>query len=125
MDGDPLRLQQVFSNLLFNAIKFTPSGGAVKVLLQTGSNYHTVVVSDTGGGISSEFLPFVFDPYRQACQPPGARGGLGLGLMIARRIVERHHGSIKAESLGANKGSVFTVQLPRRQPAEIFSQAVT
>jgi len=113
MDGDPTRLQQVFSNLFSNAIKFTPSGGSVRVTLTSTGDCHTITVIDTGEGISAEFLPFVFDRYRQADRTAG-RGGLGLGLTIARRIVELHSGTIKAESRGKGEGAAFIVQLPRR-----------
>jgi signal transduction histidine kinase len=113
MDGDPTRLQQVFSNLFSNAIKFTPSGGNVRVTLESSGDYHTITVSDTGEGIGAEFLPFVFDRYRQADRTPG-RGGLGLGLTIARHIVELHGGTIKAESRGKGEGAAFVVQLPRK-----------
>jgi len=113
MDGDPTRLQQVFSNLLSNAIKFTPSGGNVKIELESGGNGHTITVSDTGEGISAEFLPFVFERYRQADRT-ARRGGLGLGLTIARHIVELHSGTIRVESNGKGQGATFIVQLPRR-----------
>ena len=113
MDGDPTRLQQVFSNLFSNAIKFTPSGGNVRIELESSGDCHTITVSDTGEGISAEFLPFVFDRYRQADRTAG-RGGLGLGLTIARHIVELHGGTIKAESRGKGEGAAFIVQLPRR-----------
>jgi len=119
MDGDPTRLQQVFSNLFSNAIKFTPSGGNVRVTIESSGDYHIITVSDTGEGISAAFLPFVFDRYRQADRTPG-RGGLGLGLTIARHIVELHGGTIKAESRGKGKGARFIVQLPRRA---IFQEA--
>jgi len=113
MDGDATRLQQVVSNLFSNAIKFTPSGGSVRIELESSGDFHTITVTDTGEGISAEFLPFVFDRYRQADQTAG-RGGLGLGLTIARRIVELHSGTIKAESRGKGEGAAFIVQLPRR-----------
>lgn len=113
MDGDPTRLLQVFSNLFSNAIKFTPSGGNVRVTLESSGDNHIVAVSDTGEGISAEFLPFVFDRYRQADRKAG-RDGLGLGLTIARQLVELHGGTIKAESAGKGEGSVFIVQLPSR-----------
>jgi signal transduction histidine kinase len=113
MDGDPTRLQQVFSNLLSNAIKFTPSGGSVRITLASAGDCHTITVSDTGEGISAEFRPFVFDRYRQADRT-AERGGLGLGLTIARHIVELHDGTIKAESRGKGEGATFIVQLPRR-----------
>lgn len=103
MDGDPKRLQQVFSNLFSNAIKFTPSGGNVRVTLESSGDDHAITVSDTGEGISAEFLPFVFDRYRQADRTASRRGGLGLGLTIARHIVELHGGTIKAESAGKGK----------------------
>jgi signal transduction histidine kinase len=111
-EGDGLRLQQVFSNLLSNAIKFTPDGGHINVKLETGGGYHMIIVSDTGEGISAEFLPFIFDRYRQANRQTGERGGLGLGLAIARHIIELHGGTIKADSRGIGQGAVFTVQLP-------------
>ena len=113
MDGDPARLQQVFSNLFSNAIKFTPSGGSVRVTLTSTGECQTITVTDTGEGISAEFLPFVFDRYRQADRT-ARRGGLGLGLTIARHIVELHGGTIKAESRGRGEGATFIVQLPLR-----------
>ena len=113
MDGDPTRLQQVFSNLLSNAIKFTSSGGSVRVILASTGDCHTITVTDTGEGISAEFLPFVFDRYRQADRTAG-QDGLGLGLTIARHRVELHGGTIKAESKGKGEGATFIVQLPRR-----------
>jgi signal transduction histidine kinase len=111
MDGDPNRLQQVFSNLFSNAIKFTPSGGNVTVTLESSADCHTLTVCDTGEGISADFLPFVFDRYRQADR---TATGLGLGLTIARLIVELHAGTITAESRGKGEGAGFIVQLPRR-----------
>jgi signal transduction histidine kinase len=113
MEGDPTRLLQVFLNLLSNAIKFTPSGGSVRLGLESSGDCHTTSVSDTGEGITAEFLPFVFDRYRQADRTASRRGGLGLGLTIARHIVELHGGTIKAESAGKGKGSVFIIELPR------------
>ena len=113
MDGDPTRLQQVFSNLFSNAIKFTTSGGSIRVTLTSTGDCHTITVTDTGEGISAEFLPLVFDRYRQADRT-ARRGGLGLGLTIARHIVELHGGTIKAESRGRGEGATFIVQLPRR-----------
>jgi len=113
MNADSTRLQQVFSNLLSNAIKFTPNGGDVRVTLESGDDFYTTRVSDTGEGISAEFLPFVFDRYRQAEGATAKRGGLGLGLTIARHIVELHRGTIEAESSGKGEGATFIVQLPR------------
>ncbi|HEV2863693.1 MAG TPA: HAMP domain-containing sensor histidine kinase [Pyrinomonadaceae bacterium] len=113
--GDPVRLQQALTNLLSNAIKFTPAGGVVTISLEAGGRHHTIAVSDTGEGIEPAFLPFVFDHYRQAATGGGS-GGLGLGLSIARHIVELHDGTITAHSRGPGEGAVFTVRLPR-EPA--------
>jgi signal transduction histidine kinase len=104
-------LQQALTNLLSNAIKFTPAGGVVTISLEACGRHHTITVSDTGEGIKPEFLPFVFDHYRQAERTDGT-GGLGLGLAIARHIVELHGGKITAHSRGPGEGSVFAVQLP-------------
>lgn len=114
--GDAVRLQQVMWNLLSNAVKFTPTEGQIQVQLkQTGSNL-TVSVSDTGQGISPEFLPYVFDRFRQAdSSSTRLQGGLGLGLAIARHLVELHGGTIRAESQGERKGATFTFELPQWQ----------
>jgi PAS domain S-box-containing protein len=113
--GDPDRLQQVFWNLLSNAVKFTNKGGRVKVRLERVDPYAQISVSDTGPGIQSEFLPYVFDRYQQA-GTSGARraSGLGLGLSLTRQLVEMHGGSVAAESEGEGKGATFTVKLPIR-----------
>ncbi len=111
--GDSARLQQVVWNLLSNAVKFTPSGGKVEVQLEQVDNYAQIVVSDTGKGMSAEFLPYAFDYFRQAdSSSTRTFGGLGLGLAIVRKIIEMHGGTVKAESTGENQGSKFTVQLP-------------
>jgi PAS domain S-box-containing protein len=109
--GDMERLQQVIGNLLANAIKFTPEGGTIQVQLQYFDEHVQVKVSDTGQGISAEFLPYVFDPFRQAAQT-NTMGGLGLGLAIVRYLVELHGGTIQAESPGEGQGATFTVELP-------------
>lgn len=109
--GDSLRLHQVFTNLLTNAIKFSDRGGKIKVKIETKDGYHNSVVSDTGEGISPESIPFVFDRYLQA-ERRGKPDGLGLGLTIARHIIELHGGTIEASSRGKGHGAVFTVQLP-------------
>ncbi|HEX8771952.1 MAG TPA: HAMP domain-containing sensor histidine kinase [Pyrinomonadaceae bacterium] len=111
--GDPVRLQQALTNLLSNAIKFTPEGGFITISLEPCDRYHTITISDTGEGIEPDFLPFVFDHFRQAERADGAGGGLGLGLAIARHIVEIHDGKITAHSRGPGEGAVFTVELPR------------
>ncbi|ODG97472.1 hybrid sensor histidine kinase/response regulator [Nostoc sp. KVJ20] len=111
--GDSIRLQQVVWNLLSNAVKFTPKGGKVEVRLEQADGYAQLVVSDTGKGISADFLPFVFDYFRQADSTSTRNfGGLGLGLAIVRNIIEMHGGTVKAESHGEGKGAIFTVSLP-------------
>ena len=113
LSGDPARLQQVIWNLLSNAIKFTPRGGRVEVRLQRVESYVEVSISDSGDGINKEFLPYVFDRFRQADGTTARRyGGLGLGLAIVRHLVELHGGSVQARSSGEGKGSVFSVRLP-------------
>ena len=113
VSGDANRLQQVIWNLLSNAVKFTASGGRVTVrLYKIGSSVH-IKVSDTGQGISREFMPYVFDRFRQADSTTTRHhGGLGLGLAIARHLVEIHGGTIKAESEGEGCGATFTIKLP-------------
>ena len=111
--GDPNRLQQVVWNLLSNAIKFTPKGGRVQVRLERVNSNIEIIVSDTGAGIEPEFLPFVFDRFRQADgATTRAHGGLGLGLAIVRHLVEMHGGEVRADSPGQNQGATFTVKLP-------------
>lgn len=111
--ADADRIQQVASNLLTNAVKFTPSGGRVDVRLQRAGNRMELEVRDTGTGIDPEFLPHVFDRFRQG--PAGSarrQSGVGLGLSIAKQLVELHGGSICAESRGLGQGSIFRVRLP-------------
>ena len=111
--GDSARLQQVIWNLLSNAIKFTPQGGQVEISLQSLGSQAQLRVSDTGKGISPDFLPYVFDYFRQADGATTRKfGGLGLGLAIVRHIVELHGGTVQAESLGEEQGATFTVMLP-------------
>ncbi|WP_261220055.1 ATP-binding protein [Ancylothrix sp. D3o] len=111
--GDPARLQQVFWNLLSNAVKFTPEGGRISVCLRNLDSYIQIEVSDTGRGIEPDFLPFVFEYFRQADgSTTRTFGGLGLGLAIVRHLVELHGGMVQAESLGVGMGSTFTVMLP-------------
>ena len=113
ISGDPERLQQVLWNLLSNAVKFTEKGDKVQVLLQRVNSHVEVAVSDTGIGISSEFLPHVFERFRQADAGIGReRGGLGLGLSIARQLTEMHGGTIEVASGGPGQGSTFRVKLP-------------
>ncbi|MGF1933673.1 MAG: AAA family ATPase [Nostoc sp. ChiQUE02] len=114
--GDPNRLQQVFWNILSNAIKFTPTGGQVKIKLKQVGSQVQICVTDTGKGIAPEFLPYVFDYFRQADGATTRKfGGLGLGLAIVHHLVELHGGTVQAESLGEGQGATFTVRLPYLQ----------
>src|SRR5689334_18733319 len=120
--GDPNRLRQVIWNLLSNSIKFTQRGGVVMINLKCVGPTVRLTVADTGEGISREFLPYVFDRFRQAEGSISRKqGGLGLGLAVVRHLVELHGGSISAESDGLGEGSMFSVELPlaqeRRDPA--------
>jgi PAS domain S-box-containing protein len=113
VSGDPDRLQQVVWNLLTNAVKFTPRGGRVQVRLERVNSHVEIVVSDTGAGIRADFLPFVFERFRQADAGMTRKtGGLGLGLAIVRHLVEMHGGSVDATSPGEGAGSTFRVRLP-------------
>jgi CheY-like chemotaxis protein len=113
VSGDFDRLQQVVWNLLSNAVKFTDTGGAIDVHICRSSDGADVVVRDSGQGIHAEFLPFVFDRFRQADSSPSRRhGGLGLGLALVRQIVELHGGTATAASHGQGRGSTFTIHLP-------------
>ncbi|OUL20051.1 hypothetical protein BV372_33280 [Nostoc sp. T09] len=109
VQGDPDRLQQIILNLLTNAVKFTPNGRSIEVCLESNENQAQIVISDTGCGIDAEFLPYIFDTFRQA---PDAKKGLGLGLAIARSLVELHGGTIHAHSPGIGQGATFIVRLP-------------
>jgi PAS domain S-box-containing protein len=113
ISGDSDRLQQVVWNLLSNAIKFTPKDGRVQIRLERVNSHIEVIVSDTGKGIEPEFLPFVFDRFRQSDGSTTRRqGGLGLGLAIVRQLVELHGGSVSVSSAGEGQGATFTVNLP-------------
>jgi PAS domain S-box-containing protein len=113
ISGDPERLQQVVWNLLSNAVKFTPRGGFVQVKFQRTNSHVEIVVTDSGEGIESDFLPHVFDRFRQADgSSTRAHGGLGLGLAIVRHLVELHGGTVRAESAGEGTGATFVVRLP-------------
>jgi len=113
VNGDASRLQQVLWNLLSNAIKFTPRDGMVDVVLQQLGAHAEIRIADTGIGIAPDFLPLVFERFRQADASPSRRfGGLGLGLSIARQLVELHGGTLRGESAGEGRGATFTVALP-------------
>jgi PAS domain S-box-containing protein len=126
VSADPARLQQVIWNLLTNAIKFTPEEGLVEVRLErTGANVR-IKVSDNGSGIAPEFLPHVFDRFRQADSSTTRKySGLGLGLAVVRHLVEQHGGRVAAESGGENRGSTFTIELPvsaLKMDADLFAR---
>lgn len=139
VSGDPGRLQQVFWNLLTNAIKFTGKGGRVQILLERVNSHLEISVTDSGQGIAPEFLPHVFDRFRQAdASTTRQYGGLGLGLAIVKQLAELHGGTVRAKSAGPGHGSTFTVSLPltvvhpeptpesaRRHPAAGAEQRIT
>jgi CheY-like chemotaxis protein/anti-sigma regulatory factor (Ser/Thr protein kinase) len=116
VSGDQHRLQQVICNLLSNAIKFTPKGGDVEVLVARSGSRIEATVKDSGVGIQPDFLPYVFDRFRQADSSLTRQyGGLGLGLAIAKQLVGLHGGTVRAESMGEGKGATFIVSLPVAQ----------
>jgi PAS domain S-box-containing protein len=133
ISGDPNRLQQVIWNLLSNAIKFTPNDGVVRLEIEREADFVEIRVKDTGVGIKEEFLPHVFDRFRQADASSIRKfGGLGLGLAIVRHITEMHGGTVHAYSAGENKGSTFVVRLPlvvqsdeEREATELRNRART
>jgi CheY-like chemotaxis protein len=111
--GDPDRLQQVFTNVLSNSVKFTPNGGRIQIALRRQNSHAEVVVSDNGIGIDPEVMPFIFERFRQGDAGTSRKyGGLGLGLAIARHLSELHGGMISAHSGGLGMGTEFTIQLP-------------
>jgi CheY-like chemotaxis protein len=111
--GDATRLQQILSNLLTNAVKFTPDSGDVRLAIRRADNVVEMIVSDNGKGIASDFLPWVFEPFRQADgSTTRSYGGLGLGLAIVKHLVEAHGGTVTADSAGEGQGATFTVRLP-------------
>jgi signal transduction histidine kinase len=122
--GDASRLQQVAWNLLSNAVKFTPAGGRVEVKVSGAQGRVDLVVTDTGEGIATPFLPYVFERFRQGdASTTRAHGGLGLGLAIVRHIVELHGGTVEAESEGGGCGATFRVKLPAMATAPAFALA--
>jgi signal transduction histidine kinase len=121
--GDDARLQQVFGNLLGNAIKFTPAGGVVSVAIDADDREVRIAVEDSGQGIAPEFLPHIFERFRQADDTTARKhGGLGLGLAIVKNVVELHGGHVRAESAGLDRGARFVVLLPRaeRRPRSAY-----
>jgi signal transduction histidine kinase/CheY-like chemotaxis protein len=126
ISGDPSRLQQIIWNLLSNAIKFTPEGGRVRIELLQGIGHIQIQVSDTGKGIGADFLPHVFDYFRQADNTiTRNHGGLGLGLAIGRHLVELHGGTVQVTSEGTGKGATFTVTLPLMSVPDSISTSPT
>jgi signal transduction histidine kinase len=122
--GDAARLQQVVWNLLSNAMKFTGDRGSVAVALAKSGHYASISVSDNGIGIAPEFLPYVFDRFRQADGSSTRKhGGLGLGLAIVRHIVEMHGGSVGVDSRGRGQGTTFTIKLPLLVADESMSES--
>ena len=120
--GDSVRLEQVFVNLLGNAIKFTPAGGAILINFAVSLNAVQVTVTDTGIGIAKDVLDHIFSPFAQTEEPPGAKR-CGLGLAIARDIVRMHGGSLTAWSGGIGSGSSFSVRLPLASASRPLSAA--
>ncbi len=115
--GDAERLQQVVWNLLSNAVKFTPELGQIEIRLERANRHARLTVYDSGAGICKEFLPFVFDSFRQSDETDKARHkGLGLGLAIVRHLVEAHGGTVTATSAGENLGATFTIEFPLLAP---------
>jgi PAS domain S-box-containing protein len=130
ISGDADRLQQIVWNLLTNAVKFTPKGGRIQVKVQRVDSHVEIVVRDSGVGISKEFLPYVFDRFRQAdASTTRIHGGLGLGLSIVHQLVDLHGGSVSVQSEGEGKGATFTITLPFvgviSSPAEVESDQAT
>jgi len=124
--ADPFRLQQAVWNLLSNAIKFTPHGGSAWVELERKDAYLEIKVMDTGEGIEAEFLPHVFERFRQAREVASrGQGGLGLGLAIVREIIELHYGTVEAYSEGKGKGATFAIRLPLHPPAGHQADVIT
>jgi signal transduction histidine kinase len=117
VEGDIVRLQQIFMNVLSNAVKFTPIDGSIRVTL-TGEEENAVVrIRDTGKGITPEFLPHVFDIFRQESGRQTSSSGLGIGLALVKYLVDLHGGDIRVASEGAGLGTEVTVRLPRLTPA--------
>jgi len=123
LSGDPHRLQQVIGNLLSNAIQFTPRGGRVQVRLRRDGDQAEICVMDSGEGIETEFLPYVFERFRQAdSTSTRSHTGLGIGLAIVRHLVEMHGGSVRAESAGKGRGATFVALLPLREVAAVLEK---
>jgi len=119
VDGDPTRLEQIATNLIDNALKYTPAGGSIDIRIAAEDDEVLLTVSDTGVGIAPDLLPHVFDVFVQgSISLDRAQGGLGIGLSLVRRLVELHGGSVSATSAGGGAGSAFTIRLPRAEPVQ-------
>ncbi len=125
ISGDPNRLQQILLNLLTNAVKFTPAGGKIDVSLSAADKLVEIKVKDNGAGISEDFLPFVFERFRQDAANIEKNGGLGLGLAIVRQLTELHGGEVSVESEGENKGATFIVQFPVAEQNKVSEGAAS
>jgi two-component system, sensor histidine kinase len=122
VDGDAVRIEQVLTNLVTNAVKYTPPGGLIRVALRADGAHAVLSVEDSGFGIPASLLPLIFDMYVQADQTiKRARGGLGIGLALVRRLVELHGGTVDAASDGEGRGSRFTVRLAQIPSADMFA----
>lgn len=123
VSGDRIRLGQAFSNLLDNAVKFSPPGSRVRVQCETNEDHAVVQVEDSGQGIAADFIPFVFERFRQEDgSKTRSHGGLGLGLALVKSFVEAHNGNVRVESAGQGRGSRFTISLPRRRDLGLPSE---
>jgi two-component system CheB/CheR fusion protein len=119
VEADPVRLEQIIWNLLNNSVKFTPPGGKITVRLEETSDQIILSVQDTGQGIDSEFLPHIFEIFRQADSGTNrSQSGMGIGLAVVQQLVELHGGSVSADSAGAGEGANFTIRLPRSVQAK-------
>ena len=125
MIADPVRLEQIVWNLLTNAIKFTPSGGAIDVTVRRAGARLEIIVRDNGEGIAAELLPHIFERFKQGAATGARAGGLGLGLSIVSTLAELHGGGIRAESAGPGTGATFIVELPLTGPSAPTAAAPT
>jgi len=124
VDGDPTRLEQIATNLIDNALKYTPAGGSIDIRIAAEDDEVLLTVSDTGVGIAPDLLPHVFDVFVQGTiSLDRAQGGLGIGLSLVRRLVELHGGSVSATSAGGGAGSAFIIRLPRAEPVQASAPA--
>ena len=125
VDGDPTRLEQIATNLIDNALKYTPSGGSIDIAIAPDGEDVVLTVRDSGVGISPDLLPHVFDVFVQgAISIDRSQGGLGIGLSLVRRLVELHGGRVHASSAGSSSGSTFQIRLPRTEPVAVEDDTV-